>query len=377
MLKNFVFYLTSVFLNLSRLLFILLRFGNFQTLPGFIYERYFGNPLLYLFTYFSAPCVFITGTNGKTSTTSMLSQILSSSTYNVVTNSTGSNLVRGVITTLLLEHYKYLFNKPDYLVLEVDEGALPEILKYFPKNLHADIFVLNLSRDQLDRYGEIDTLVYRLNNSLRSLKNYNLYLTPDLLSYPFEGNLAVLSKNPSIHKSLLTALNIQSSHFLAKNLSYISNFIFKNKLKINISSLSTYYHAQGRGSVSIYRNVLYSVHLTKNPASFDTNLTLLETSANDPILIFVNDNIPDGRDVSWFYDINFTFLTKFLKSRPIYVCGSRSYDFYNFLNLLGLEVFNFVTYKDAFNAFSKYKYKKVHIFSNYSATMELLNFFNK
>ncbi len=102
--------------------------------------------------------VFVTGTNGKTTTVAMLSTILSDAGYDVLTNRTGSNLARGLLS--------YLLERTDALgrlrvesgsigVFEVDEAALIGIL---PTAVPRTLVLTNLFRDQLDRYGEIDSL---------------------------------------------------------------------------------------------------------------------------------------------------------------------------------------------------------------------------
>src|SRR5207248_2649171 len=87
----------------------------------------------------------VSGTNGKTTTTSMLAAALGSRGA-VVTNSTGANLMSGLVTTLA---------KGDAAapaVLEVDEGLVPKAVA----GLHPSVvLLLNLSRDQLDRIGEV------------------------------------------------------------------------------------------------------------------------------------------------------------------------------------------------------------------------------
>ena len=94
------------------------------------------------------PTVLITGTNGKSTTTRMLASAVRSAAT-VCTNEGGDNMDAGVISALLAGR------DAEALVLEVDELHVPSIAE----KLDADVLVLlNLSRDQLDRVGEINKI---------------------------------------------------------------------------------------------------------------------------------------------------------------------------------------------------------------------------
>lgn len=123
------------------------------TLPGYLAERLSATVLGDLMrdqSYTSK--IVITGTNGKTTTTRLVSKILEANGEVVVSNLSGSNLYRGVMTTVLKDKHHQQDNK--VLVLEVDEASLPRVCQSVrPTHL----VVLNLFRDQLDRYGEVST----------------------------------------------------------------------------------------------------------------------------------------------------------------------------------------------------------------------------
>lgn len=92
-------------------------------------------------------CIVITGTNGKTTTAHALAKILKDAKYSVIHNLSGSNLLRGVAST-------FLISKPtDWAIIEADEAAFSKIVPQVKPKL---IIILNLFRDQMDRYGEID-----------------------------------------------------------------------------------------------------------------------------------------------------------------------------------------------------------------------------
>ena len=124
-------------------------------LPGLVVERLHPRATEQLATRLSATAL-ITGTNGKTTTSAMLARILRADGRTVVHNRSGSNLMRGV-TTSLVEAVNPLggLGEGCTAVLEADEAALPAIARAAPPTMA--VFT-NLMRDQLDRYGEIESI---------------------------------------------------------------------------------------------------------------------------------------------------------------------------------------------------------------------------
>jgi UDP-N-acetylmuramyl tripeptide synthase len=99
------------------------------------------------------PALTVSGTNGKTTTTRFLAAAIGA-TRPVVTNASGANLVTGVASALLASRAA----RSTTAVLEVDEFALPGVLDAIQARV---IVLLNLSRDQLDRGGEVASHVAR------------------------------------------------------------------------------------------------------------------------------------------------------------------------------------------------------------------------
>jgi UDP-N-acetylmuramyl tripeptide synthase len=100
----------------------------------------------------------VSATNGKTTTTAMVAEILRG--RRLAWNSSGANLVSGVASTLLAARDAELG------LLEVDEGALPEVARRVrPRAL----LLANLFRDQLDRYGELEHVAERWRASVAAL----------------------------------------------------------------------------------------------------------------------------------------------------------------------------------------------------------------
>ena len=102
--------------------------------------------------------IAITGTNGKTTTSLMLNRIATAASLRPLHNRSGSNLMRGV-AAMLVEEATLAGVIPDrehrLAILEVDEATLPEIVQVVAPRV---IVFTNLFRDQLDRYGEVDTV---------------------------------------------------------------------------------------------------------------------------------------------------------------------------------------------------------------------------
>lgn len=120
--------------------------------------------------------IIITGTNGKTTTTSMIYHMLKDSGYNVITNGTGANLLSGVVCTFI---ENYSFKKTDeekYAVIEADEANVKLITEYITPEI---ISVTNLFRDQLDRYGEVYTTLKKILDGIEKVPHSTLVLNGD------------------------------------------------------------------------------------------------------------------------------------------------------------------------------------------------------
>lgn len=144
--------------------------------------------------------VLISGTNGKTTTARLLSNILSTK-YKIIHNRQGSNLLRGIASTLI-SHASWAGNlKHELAIWEVDEATLPEAIS----NLSPKVIVLlNLFRDQLDRYGEVDSVRAIWQKVLSSLpKETTLILNADdpgicILQKSFKGKVVFFGVNDKV-----------------------------------------------------------------------------------------------------------------------------------------------------------------------------------
>ncbi len=121
---------------------------NFKTIEGINVEK--------------AKVIFVMGTNGKTTSANIISDIIEKNQA-VINNREGANLVNGILTTLINNTKTSGNLTADVLVLEVDEKTLKHVVKFIQPD---EVLITNFFRDQLDRYGEIDTIVAEIIDTL-------------------------------------------------------------------------------------------------------------------------------------------------------------------------------------------------------------------
>lgn len=343
---------------------------------------------------FSADCpiIAVTGTNGKTSTTNFLNRIFNSlpGDKKIITNMQGNNLDTG-IGSLLLQHCDMHGRvHADYLVLEVDESHVPVIFKHLKLET---LVVLNFFRDQLDRNGEVETLILKVQNFLKTYEG-NLVINADDPNVARLGTANPNNKNVyyySVEKyegatdelyeagegrfcphcgEALVYDYYQYSHigrFRCPKCSFgdITPFVQINQLDLDNRSFvieGEKYTAKHSGIYHIYNlsavytvSKLYNIdhkiihdvfenfevnngrlerfetnnaelllNLAKNPVGANMTLRLLNQDKGEKQLLFVlNDNIADGCDVSWIWDINFSIFNNVQK---VVTSGTRAYD---------------------------------------------------
>ena len=122
-------------------------------LPGLVMEKTDPGFLRRTLDQLPLGVVVVSGTNGKTTTTKMVVELFTAQGLKVLTNRTGSNFVRGVLASLLTEVDAVGRLNHDVAVLELDEAhAVRFVRRVRPRAA----LLLNVMRDQLDRFGEID-----------------------------------------------------------------------------------------------------------------------------------------------------------------------------------------------------------------------------
>jgi len=130
-----------------------LNLGGGTTVPGLLVRKLDPSSLRLLAERLPQGGVVVTGTNGKTTTTRLISSILAAAGWRVVHNRSGANLVTGVISALARDANLAGRPRADVGLFEVDEAMLPVMLHEMKPRV---LLITNLFRDQLDRYGEVD-----------------------------------------------------------------------------------------------------------------------------------------------------------------------------------------------------------------------------
>jgi len=133
------------------------------TLPGKIANWIDPGIMRRLSVAYTDGIIMITGTNGKTTTANLLASILCQSEEKFANNQAGANLLTGITGALIQNTRWNGFSRASLALLEVDEATVPKFCKLVSPTL---AIVTNFFRDQLDRYGELDTTVRMVRESL-------------------------------------------------------------------------------------------------------------------------------------------------------------------------------------------------------------------
>lgn len=120
--------------------------------------------------------IMVTGTNGKTTTSRMIEQGLIDSGADCFSNRSGANLLSGVTTTLVENSTLFGRNKHECAVIECDEAAFKTVAPLVKPEV---ILVLNLFRDQLDRYGEITHTLHNIREGILGVPTATVCLNAD------------------------------------------------------------------------------------------------------------------------------------------------------------------------------------------------------
>jgi len=140
--------------------------GGGTTLPGDVARIVDPKILTRLTQDLTKGSVVITGTNGKTTTARLISWLLEGAGHRVVANRAGANLIYGVTAAAISGAGADGRLRADWGVFEIDEASLPKaVAEIQPKST----LVLNLFRDQLDRYGELESIAKKIEGALSSL----------------------------------------------------------------------------------------------------------------------------------------------------------------------------------------------------------------
>lgn len=139
------------------------------------------NPKIFKHFKVNCPVIAVTATNGKTMTNNCITYTLKKAGNKVISNIEGNNMETGILSTLLKNCTLTGKIKADFLVFEVDESYVPVVFEDFKLDT---LIILNFFRDQLDRNGEVESLILRINNFLKT----------------YDGNLILNNDDPNVSR---------------------------------------------------------------------------------------------------------------------------------------------------------------------------------
>lgn len=315
--------------------------------------------------------IIITGTNGKTTTARLLSHFARNSNLNVIQNATGSNLARGVASALVSKSgISGKLGNADLGIWELDEAAFNSVVFQVKPQI---IVFLNVFRDQLDRYGEVDSVVKKWHSSLDKID-----WDPVILVNGGDDNTLGLSDIPGLNFNEFRVKNHQinlegkkeavlvkhNDKFLAEILKNrgLSGFKVlieypegKIKVDFNVAGIYHVYDLLAAFSCLYLLNLPFDninkhlrdfrpafgrvekiklgnkegyIFLIKNPAGATAVFETIspEIQKNDTLLMVLNDKFADGTDVSWIWDAEFEKLSVVSSQLSVICSGTRAYD---------------------------------------------------
>lgn len=317
-----------------------------SALPGLVAERLDPHFLVKYLSQLRRGVVIITGTNGKTTTTKMVSHIVSRR-MRVLTNPTGSNLTRGIIASVV-ENATVLGKLHfDIAVMELDEAyAVTLAQSIAPRG----VVVLNIMRDQLDRFGEIDHTARLLAKVVEKAKEFVILNADDPRVYGLREGVSAdtayfgvsaalrdrFANDDELHSTITAArddvimdaeleaydepklqLGVRNEQLdvVVKSrgnhnaLNAVAAALTAHRLGCSIEDirrgLEAVGPAFGRGEEIVVDGKRVLLQLVKNPGSFRHVLLSNENAQAAHTLIAINDAHADGRDVSWLWDVDF------------------------------------------------------------------------
>lgn len=353
-----------------------LRLGAASVLPGSIARRIEPRLLQLLSQQVKNGVILIAGTNGKTTTALLLCTILERTGYKIAHNSTGANLENGLATALIENTSLLGALNVDYAILEVDENIVPKVLQPLQPKI---IICLNLFRDQLDRYGEVDTISKKWTQVISTLpeetvvipnaddptlsylgqqlnqkvlffglnepENYlesiphavdSIYCPRCGHSLDYQGvylshlgdftcpSCGFSKSQPSLESSewsqilvgLYNKYNTLAAATAAKELG-----VEETKIRETINNFQA---AFGRAEDLVIDGKKVRILLSKNPVGTNETIRVVTQSTDKTTLMVLNDRTPDGTDVSWIWDVDTEKLVE--RGGTLIVSGERVYD---------------------------------------------------
>lgn len=387
--------------------------------PGLLASRLSSNLLHELLASVDQAPIFVTGTNGKSTTAGFLASILTAANFNFAHNRSGANLQSGLLTTLIKKTNLNGKVAADEALLEIDEAVLRRVSAHNPAKL---ILVNNFFRDQLDRFGEMEQTIKLVKEGINLTESGLLVINAD---DPNVCKLALSSPEAKVNKNKIITFGISPSAWpqnkvpeifaeelancptCGEDLKYKSQWLgqfgdfycthcnyqkppldvqitalqmntdFSEatvkladgksfELKIPLPGLFNVYNALaalaaayglhvlpehiiagiknyqslfGRSQEVVYRGKRLKLFLIKNPIGASEVLRLISTDPKAKVLIAINDDYADGRDVSWLWDAHFEYLAN--NNFPVYATGKRGSDMAVRLKYAGAKRVNY------------------------------------
>lgn len=167
--------LTFTIIITKLLVFILRIFkSGGTTLPGKIARKLYPDIIRVISKDFKI--IMVTGTNGKTTTTRVIGEILKVNNQEYITNKSGANLFGGIVTTFIDSVDLSGRGKAPIALIEVDEAAFNVVSDYVEPDI---LVVTNFFRDQLDRYGELYSTLNNVRSGIKKSSKTKLILNAD------------------------------------------------------------------------------------------------------------------------------------------------------------------------------------------------------
>ena len=224
--------------------------------------------------------ILVTGTNGKTTTTSMIANIFKKNGNRVITNSTGANLFRGIVACFIDNYSIFRNNTGSFAIIEVDEANLKFVTEFITPEI---ITITNLFRDQLDRYGEVYTTLLKILEGIEKVPNTKLVLNGDDSLFgilPVKNEALYYGFNKAINESLTIDSNADAKFCKICKAPYEYNFITYNHLGDFYCPSCGYKRADLKYSVSDI------IELTPNSSSVIINETPVTISQSGAYNIY-------------------------------------------------------------------------------------------
>ena len=329
-----------------------LRGGHGSALPGLVVERLQPRFLQDVLGGLPLGTVVVSGTNGKTTTTKMVVALLRAAGLRVFTNPSGSNFTRGVVSEAVRAMRGGRL-RADIAVVELDEAYAVHFVRQLAPQA---CLLLNVLRDQLDRFGEIDTTasmlrqvatrtlghvvlnagdprIAALADAVRADADVSWFGVDASLASRFptdeqlhaSGAIEVTTRDDASGEVVLSALDGQHAAYRIDGRTYdveLSLYGPHNALNgaaalaltravlgerfdaaAQVAALGRVRAAFGRGEIWNLGSRTLRLTLVKNPSGF--RLALAGAEPGTPTLVAINDEHADGRDVSWLWDVDF------------------------------------------------------------------------